>query len=94
VFDPFAGTGTTLAAAALLNRRAVGVEIDAVNVDCVKERIARPRRIDIETIRKLRKDYAHTANLSEIWGECVDAADISARSCRTNAEWGLKNSII
>jgi len=79
VFDPFAGTGTTLAAAALLNRRAVGVEIDAVNVDCVKERIARPRRIDIETIRKLRKDYAHTANLSEIWGEGVDAADNGAR---------------
>lgn len=40
VLDPFAGSGTTLIAAARLNRRSVGVELEERFVALIKERLA------------------------------------------------------
>ncbi len=65
VFDPFAGTGTTLVVAHQLNRRSFGVEIDAVNADCIRERLRELRPTD--DIRRFRDDYGHTEKLHEIW---------------------------
>ena len=68
VFDPFAGTGTTLVAAGLLGREAAGVEIDPLNVECIQNRVALPRAEDADTIAKLYESYIHTENLHAIWG--------------------------
>ena len=42
MFDPFAGTGTTLVVARQLNRRGLGVEIDPDNAACIRERLREP----------------------------------------------------
>lgn len=77
VFDPFAGTGTTLIAASLLGRAAIGVEIDPLNVKCVQKRIKKPRAADIESVAKLAGDYIHTENFAEIWGGDLNIAERS-----------------
>ena len=65
VFDPFAGTGTTLVVAKQLQRKSVGIELDADLVSLIEKRLERQRQAD--DITKLWDDYAHTKNLHEIW---------------------------
>ncbi len=65
VFDPFAGTGTTLTVANQLERKSVGIEIDPANVDCITNRLGELRESD--SIAKYYKDYIYTENLNEIW---------------------------
>ena len=86
VFDPFAGTGTTLMASQLLGRKGVGVEIDPVNAECIKERITEVRQSDIEGICKLRDTYSCTENLSDIWG---GKSDIVSAAPAPNADMPL-----
>ena len=67
VFDPCAGTGTTLIAAKQLDRNAVGVEIDQVNTKLIEQRIKQDRAADnINTPDKI-KYYRFTENLGRIW---------------------------
>ncbi len=66
IFDPFAGTGTTLVVAHQLQRHSIGIEIDPGNVDCIKKRLADIREADL--LQKYYKDYSCTENLSQIWG--------------------------
>ena len=65
VFDPFAGTGTTLCVAQQLNRVSIGIEIDKRNCDRIKERVTELRSVD--NILRFRSEYVHTPNLSGIW---------------------------
>ena len=65
VFDPFAGTGTTLVVAEQLGRKYIGIEIDPENVACIKNRLQDIR--DADMIDKYYKDFAYTENLKEIW---------------------------
>ena len=65
VFDPFAGTGTTLVVSKQLQRNSVGVEIDSLNVETVNERISDIRNSD--NIQKYLDYYSFTENLSEFW---------------------------
>ncbi len=65
VFDPFAGTGTTLIVAKQLNRISIGVEIDPKNVTLIKSRIKELRKSD--NILKYRKSYRYTEDLDSIW---------------------------
>lgn len=65
VFDPFAGTGTTLCVAQQLNRVSIGIEIDKQNCDRIKNRVRELRPID--DVFRLRPSYQHTPNLSAIW---------------------------
>ena len=66
VFDPFAGTGTTLVVAKQLNRRFLGIEIDPINVAIIQDRIDSIRKSD--NIEKYYSDYIYTEHLEEIWG--------------------------
>jgi DNA modification methylase len=65
VFDPFAGTGTTLLVAKQLERNSLGVEIDSMNVAHINKRLNESRYSD--NILKYRSDYFFTENLDDIW---------------------------
>ena len=65
VFDPFAGTGTTLTVAPQLGREAIGVEKDPVNYRQIRRRLSQNRAAD--SVERFRKDYLHTLDLDEIW---------------------------
>ena len=67
VFDPFAGTGTTLVVAHQLQRKSIGIEIDPDNAKCILERLTTIR--DADLIQRNYKDYSCTENLNEIWGD-------------------------
>lgn len=69
VFDPFAGTGTTLAAAWQLNRPSLGVEIDPENAACIRSRLQTIRPAD--DIHRFYEDYRYTKDLKMIWGRIV-----------------------
>lgn len=66
VFDPFAGTGTTLVASHQLQRQSIGIEIDPANANLIRSRLLNIRDSDI--IQKYYKDYNCTDNIAEIWG--------------------------
>jgi DNA modification methylase len=66
IFDPFAGTGTTLVVAQQLQRHAIGIEIDPANALCIHDRLNPIRASDL--IQKYYKEYVCTDNLAEIWG--------------------------
>ena len=66
VLDPFAGTGTTLVTARQLDRKSIGIEVDAENVSRVRQRLAKLRPAD--DLGKLRDYYCHTPNIDAIWG--------------------------
>lgn len=66
VFDPFAGTGTTLVTAQQLGRNSIGIEIDPKNVKMIQKRLEEYWEAD--TVEKYYQDYVYTENLSEIWG--------------------------
>jgi len=65
VYDPFAGTGTTLVVAQQLLRNSIGTEIDTQNYDYIKKRILTLRVSD--DISTLADYYRYTDNLEEIW---------------------------
>ena len=66
VLDPFAGSGTTLVVAEQLGRKSIGVELDAFNVELIRNRIMEPRKAD--DISRFFNDYICTPDLAKIWG--------------------------
>lgn len=67
IFDPFAGTGTTLVASKLLGRHSLGIELDTKNVTVIKDRIRVERSSD--DLSKYRRYYCFTESLDKIWPE-------------------------
>ena len=65
VFDPFAGTGTTLVVAKQLMRKYLGTELDPVNYKLITKRLSENRETD--SVSKCYKDYIYTENLDEIF---------------------------
>ena len=65
IFDPFAGSGTTLIVAKQLGRKSIGVEIDPVNCNIVNTRKENIRPAD--SIGKFRKEYVYSKDLNKIW---------------------------
>ncbi|WP_027120046.1 DNA methyltransferase [[Mycoplasma] testudinis] len=55
VFDPFAGSGTTLLEAIIHNRQAYGTEIDDVAKLIIKAKSLKFRKVDYEKLKKLLK---------------------------------------
>ena len=70
VFDPFAGTGTTMVVAQQLGRLGLGVEIDPDNAACIRERLRDNRPAD--DIQRFRDDYRYTEDLDEIWDGAIE----------------------
>ena len=70
VFDPFAGTGTTLVVAQQLNRSSIGVEINADNAECIRNRLNAIRASD--DILRFYDDYRFTEDLEMIWGNSTE----------------------
>lgn len=66
VFDPFAGTGTTLVVATQLKRKSIGIEIDPGNVKHIENRLENIR--DSDDIQRYYNDYIYTDNIEQIWG--------------------------
>lgn len=66
IFDPFAGTGTTLVTAHQLKRDSIGIEIDPKNSALIRERLKSIREPD--NIDKYFDEYRYTENLSTLWG--------------------------
>ena len=65
VFDPYAGTGTTLTVARQLGRASVGVELDPENVENAQARLQQWRAVD--DLQKLRPYYRFTPNFNAVW---------------------------
>jgi len=66
VFDPMAGTGTTLVTAYQLRRKSVGIEIDLNHINLIKKRLEKLKPAD--DISKYYQDYQHTPDLDKILG--------------------------
>lgn len=66
VFDPFAGTGTTIVTAHQLGRNSIGIEIDPKNAKMIQKRLEEFREAD--NVEKYYQEYICTENLPEIWG--------------------------
>jgi site-specific DNA-methyltransferase (adenine-specific) len=60
VLDPFCGSGTTLVAARLLGRRALGIDNSSEAVALTRERLRRPVRTTSDLVRKGRQAYAQS----------------------------------
>lgn len=69
VLDPFSGTGTTLVAAAQLERRGLGIELDPDNAASIEQRLRDRRPAD--DVQAFAADYACTENLAQIWGGAI-----------------------
>jgi len=65
VFDPFAGTGTTLVTAHQLKRKSIGIEIDPKNAKMIKSRLKEIR--DPDSVEKYYQEYIYTEELAKIW---------------------------
>lgn len=69
IFDPFAGTGTTLVVAEQLKRLSIGIELDEVNCSLIEDRMSELRKSD--NISKYYEYYRYTEHLEKIWNRSV-----------------------
>lgn len=70
IFDPLAGTGTTLVVAYQLRRNSIGVEIDPEHIKLINRRLGSLSPAD--NVMKYREYYRFTVDLDNIWQVEVD----------------------
>ncbi len=86
VFDPFAGTGTTLVTAYQLKRKSIGIEIDPKNVEMIKSRLEEIR--DSDSVEKYYQEYIYTEELSKIWNVKSSSKSIAKRAANQTSLFG------
>lgn len=57
ILDPFCGSGTTLVAAKLLGRDAIGIDISKDAIEITKKRLANPIKTESKLLKKGRNSY-------------------------------------
>lgn len=57
VLDPFCGSGTTLVAASLLNRRSIGIDISSDAIEITKKRLKTQIKTESHLLKKGRDSY-------------------------------------
>ena len=57
ILDPFCGSGTTLVAASLLNRRSIGIDISSDAIEISQGRLAKPVRSESNLLKSGRDAY-------------------------------------
>jgi site-specific DNA-methyltransferase (adenine-specific) len=57
VLDPFCGSGTTLVAASLLNRRSIGIDISSDAIEITKKRLQNPTKTESHLLKNGRDSY-------------------------------------
>ena len=57
ILDPFCGSGTTLVAATLLNRRSIGIDISKDAIEISRSRLAKPFRSESNLLKSGRDSY-------------------------------------
>ena len=57
ILDPFCGSGTTLVAATLLNRRSIGIDISRDAIEISRSRLAKPFRSESNLLKSGRDSY-------------------------------------
>lgn len=65
VLDPFAGTGTTAVVSEQLDRDSIGIELDPVNAEAIRNRLSAQRAAD--DISRYYEYYRHTPDLEKLW---------------------------
>jgi site-specific DNA-methyltransferase (adenine-specific) len=60
VVDPFCGSGTTLVAAHLLGRRAIGIDSSQDAIDLAQQRLANPIKTESRLLERGRESYVRT----------------------------------
>lgn len=77
ICDPCAGGGTTLVAARMEGRRALGAECDPATFELAQARLAKPYTGDL-FVRELRERAVANDNATQgaLWGEGEDGADV------------------
>jgi len=61
VLDPFCGSGTTLVAAKLLNRKSIGIDLSRDAIQLTKERLENPIRTDSNLLKNGKESYLNQA---------------------------------
>jgi site-specific DNA-methyltransferase (adenine-specific) len=72
VVDPFCGSGTTVVAAQLLGRRAIGIDTSQDAIELTRQRLANPIRTSSRLLERGRESYVRT-DLDQL--ECLRGLD-------------------
>ena len=73
VLDPFCGSGTTLVAASLLNRKYLGIDISKDAIELSRGRIKKPVRTDSPLLKKGKEAYSNKDEFVRIILSQIDA---------------------
>ncbi len=65
ILDPFCGSGTTLVAGKLNDRRVIGIDISQEAVELTKSRLANPIKSESNLLKKGKEAYENVSNLVE-----------------------------
>ncbi|MFK5976615.1 MAG: DNA methyltransferase [Sulfurovum sp.] len=65
ILDPFCGSGTTLVAGKLNNRKVIGIDISKEAIELTKSRLSNPIKSDSNLLKKGKDSYNNVDNLVE-----------------------------